>query len=118
MITEDVYKRMKELLDERNWTLYKLASVCNLPHSSLYNLKSRNYLPSLTTLDIICTGFGITICDFFIFSSPVQCDSYLTIEEMHFLEIFRSLPKKHREVLLAYAAGLSACKTSEKTDII
>ena len=112
MTTEKVYQRLNELLKERNWTLYRLANECKLPSSSLYNMKSRNYLPSLTTLDIICSGLGISICDFFLFNSPVKKDSHLTGDEISLLEITRGLSKKHQEILLAYANGLAdAIKT-------
>lgn len=115
MTADDIYKRIKDLLAERHWSLYKLADVCNLPRSSLYNMMERNNIPSLPTLEAICTGMGITLSDFFIFVSPVQNTNFLTEDEVKIIDVYRTLPRQHQEILEAYARGLSdATKISSK----
>ena len=61
----DTNQRLRRLLDERGWTEYKLAKVCGLSQSTLANIFKRNTVPSITTLEVICKGFGITLSQFF-----------------------------------------------------
>lgn len=38
----DVLKRIKEILDEKGWTLYKLSKETGIPYSSLNSLFNKN----------------------------------------------------------------------------
>ena len=58
-------KRIKQLMEERGWTDYRLAKEANLSHSTITNLFKRNNAPSLPTLEVICRAFGITLSQFF-----------------------------------------------------
>lgn len=61
----DVLERLRVLLDERGWTEYRLAKECGLSESTIANIFRRNRVPSITTLESICNGFGITLSQFF-----------------------------------------------------
>ncbi len=61
----DVHQRLRQLLTERGWTEYKLSKSCGLSESTLSNIFRRNTMPSITTLEAICSGFGITLSQFF-----------------------------------------------------
>ena len=61
----DTHERLRQLLDERGWTEYRLAKNCELSESTIANIYRRNTVPSITTLETICKGFGITLSQFF-----------------------------------------------------
>ena len=61
----DVLERLRTLLDERGWTEYRLAKECGLSESTIANIFRGNSVPSITTLESICNGFGITLSQFF-----------------------------------------------------
>ena len=61
----DTHERLRQLLDERGWTEYRLAKNCGLSESTIANIYRRNTVPSITTLETICKGFGITLSQFF-----------------------------------------------------
>ncbi len=61
----DTHNRLRQLLEERGWTEYRLSKECGLSESTLANIFRRNTLPSISTLEAICRGFGITISQFF-----------------------------------------------------
>ena len=61
----DTHERLRQLLAERGWTEYKLAKTCGLSESTIANIYRRNSVPSVTTLETICKGFGITMSQFF-----------------------------------------------------
>ena len=61
----DTHERLRQLLNERGWTEYRLAKNCCLSESTIANIYRRNTVPSLATLEAICNGFGITMAQFF-----------------------------------------------------
>ena len=61
----DTHERLRQLLNERGWSEYKLAKRCGLSESTVANIFRRNTVPSIATLETICSGFGITISQFF-----------------------------------------------------
>ena len=54
----DVNERLRQMLDERGLTTYKMSELSGLSHTTLAN-------PSISTLQAICKGFGITLSQFF-----------------------------------------------------
>ena len=73
----DTNQRLRRLLDERGWTEYKLSKVCGLSQSTLANIFKRNTVPSITTLEVICKGFGITLSQFFADGEMVEPSGFL-----------------------------------------
>lgn len=61
----DVIKRIDELMKERKWSDYKLATESGLSSSTIANIHRRNTVPSIPTLEAICSAFGITLAQFF-----------------------------------------------------
>lgn len=61
----DTIKRVHELADERNLTLFKLTQMCNVSHSTVKNCERRGGQLSVDTIERICDGLGITLSDFF-----------------------------------------------------
>ena len=50
----DTQKRIRELMEERKWTDYRLAKEANLSHSTVTNMFNRNNAPTLPTLEAVC----------------------------------------------------------------
>ena len=61
----DVNERLRKMLQERGLTTYKMAELSGLSHTTLANVFKRNTVPSISTLQAICKGFGITLSQFF-----------------------------------------------------
>ena len=61
----DTIQRVRELANERNLTLSKLAERCNLPQSTIKNTARRKGQLSVETLEQICRGLGISWSEFF-----------------------------------------------------
>lgn len=57
--------KLRYLMKERGWSEYRLSKECGLSQSTLANIFRRNTMPSITTLEAICNGFGITVSQFF-----------------------------------------------------
>lgn len=61
----DIKKRLEILMNERGWTIYRVAKEANIPWSTVRNMFKRNTEPSVATLECICSGMGITLSQFF-----------------------------------------------------
>ena len=61
----DVKERLHQLMDERGWTIYKVAKEASIPWSTVRNMFKRNTEPSIGTLEAICKGMGMTLPQFF-----------------------------------------------------
>ena len=73
----DTHDRLRRLLAERGWTEYRLAKEAKLSESTIMNIFRRNATPSIPTLEAICTGFGITLSQFFAESEMVELNPEL-----------------------------------------
>ena len=69
----DVLSRIKTLMEARGWIAYRLASEAGLTESTIQNLFRRNGIPTLPTLEAVCSAFGITLSQFFADDDMVEC---------------------------------------------
>lgn len=102
-------KRIVELLNERQWTLYRLAKESGLSNSTVNNLMSRGSLPSIELTSKIARAFGLTLSEFFD-SEILNGNPYasLNIEEQEILDLYLSLKPNDRERVKGYIEGLLA----------
>ena len=97
MRTIDALLRIKELLNERGWSEYKLSKESGVAQSTLTNMFKRNNAPSLPTLEAICFGFGITLSQFF----STGCEAIgLSQTQREMLDCWSTLNQEQQEVLL------------------
>ena len=87
--------RIRQLMQERNWTEYRLAKESQLSQSTIANLFNRNTVPSVTTLEAICKGFGITLAQFFSEGNMVE----LTGEQKELFDRWVTLTKEQKQLL-------------------
>ena len=92
----DTQKRIRELMEERNWTDYRLAKEANLSHSTVTNMFNRNNAPTLPTLEAVCRAFGITLAQFFAKDEEAQ----LTEEQQKLFSKWSTLTDRQKRILL------------------
>lgn len=91
----DAKARIRQLMDERQWTEYRLAIASGLSQSTVANIFNRNTTPSVSTLESICAGFGITLAQFFAEGELVE----LSQEQKEMFAAWATLTKPQKEVL-------------------
>lgn len=94
---------IKELCAERGWSYYQLAKSAGLPYSTLSTLLNSTNLPSLTTLEKICSGFGISLADFF---DPGRDLRFMSDDQIECISLFNALPDEKKQLAIAYMKGL------------
>lgn len=61
-----VRNRILQLLGEKRMSIHKLAMESAVPPSSIKNiLYGKSLNPGITTIKMLCDGFGITLTEFF-----------------------------------------------------
>ena len=91
----DAKQRIRELMAQRQWSEYRLAIASGLSQSTIANIFSRNTTPSITTLESICSAFGITLAQFFSDGEKVE----LTPEQREMFSAWSSLSTHQKEAL-------------------
>lgn len=99
----NIHGRLRQLLDERGWTEYRLSKNCGLSESTLANIFRRNTTPSITTLEAICNGFGITLSQFFAEGDMVE----LTPELKQLFDKWVSLTPEQKEAVYKMISAFS-----------
>ena len=93
----DAQRRIKQLMEERGWTDYRLAKKSNLSHSTVTNMFNRNNAPTLPTLEAVCKAFGITLAQFFTEGNSPE----LTEEQRILFAKWSTLKDDQKQALLA-----------------
>ena len=92
----DVIKRIEVLMKERNWSDYKLAIKSGLSSSTIANIHRRNTVPSIATLEAICSAFGITLAQFFNEETSVV---QLNKEQQELFNVWVSLTEHQKQII-------------------
>lgn len=58
-------RRIRELMEGRNWTEGELAKASGLSYSTVFDIVNRGSVPQVKTLDKLCRGFGMSLSEFF-----------------------------------------------------
>ena len=98
----DTKTHIKELMDERGWTIYELAKRSGLAQTTIANMWKRNTEPTLPSLRAICKGFGITLAQFFAEGDMVE----LTPEQRDFFLRWSALMPEQKEMLMKLVSSM------------
>lgn len=99
----NVNNRIKELCEERGFSYYELAKRSEIPYSTLNTMILKENQPSLTTVRKLCSGFGITLQQFFnTESTPVA----LSQTQKECLALFDVLTPEEQALAITYMKGL------------
>ena len=62
---KDILAAITAYREERGWTEYQLAEHAGLPQSTISSWYRKNMVPTIPSLEKICTAFGITLSQLF-----------------------------------------------------
>lgn len=95
----DATERIKSIMEQRGWSAYRLSKNCGLSENTIATILKRNSLPSISTLEAICKGFGITMSEFFAEGDLIEVSS-------------------NTKQLIAYWAGLSVEQKASVLELV
>ena len=62
---KDILSTISQYREERGWTEYQLAERSGLPQSTISSWYRKNMIPTIPSLEKICSAFGITLSQLF-----------------------------------------------------
>ena len=62
---KDILATITKYREDRGWTEYQLAERSGLPQSTISSWYRKNMVPTVPSLEKICTAFGITLSQLF-----------------------------------------------------
>lgn len=95
---KDILSAISTYREERGWTEYQLAERSGLPQSTISSWYRKNMVPTIPSLEKICTAFDITLSQLFAEEdSPVS----LTDSQRKLLERWSRLSEEQQAVVFA-----------------
>lgn len=92
-------------LEQRNWSVYKLAKESELSCSTINNILSRGTEPTYTIMKKLAKGLGVSVATMLNETSGDVIP--LSKEEREILHLFNSLSKKDKLIAKAYLEGIN-----------
>ena len=62
---KDILATITKYREERGWTEYQLAEHSGLPQSTISSWYRKNMVPTIPSLEKICSAYGITLSQLF-----------------------------------------------------
>lgn len=95
---KDILATITQYRQARGWTEYQLAEKSGLPQSTISSWYRKNMVPTIPSLEKICTAFGITLSQLFAEDdSPVS----LTESQQKLLDCWSKLSEDQQAVIFA-----------------
>lgn len=104
--------QLKKIMEDRSLTRYKLGKITGITQASLSTIMSGKCAPSLSTIEKLCKGLGISVSDFFKMSD--EKPYILSSEEREALQYWNELDKSQKKMAIAFAQGLVAQSKANK----
>jgi len=99
----DIIKRVTELREQRGWSKNHLAKKSGLSQSTVSNLYNRPHEPTISTLESLCNGFGISLSEFFNADGDA---TFLTEEQKHLLSEWSKLSETQKQSIFNLIKGV------------
>lgn len=99
----DVLKKINYYKAQKGWSEYQLAEKSGLTQSTISSWYRKDMLPSIPSLDKICSAFGITLSQFF---SEESDDFSITEEQKRFLNAAGHLTPQQQTALIQFLKTL------------
>lgn len=102
----DVLKRIDEIMKKQDLNDYQLSKLSGLSTSTISNMRKRNTVPSIATLEYICDSLDMTLSQFFV---EENTNLYpVTEKQKIFLDYFVLLTDRQQDLLLELVQSMHA----------
>lgn len=98
----NVTERIEQLMKQRDWSVYRLGKESGLSQSTLAHVFRKDSEPTISTLEVICKAFGVTLSQFFAEGDFVA----LTTEQREILDKWATLTDEQKLLVLGMIANM------------
>jgi len=95
--------KIRDLMNERGWSMYRLAKESGVSWSTIRHMFERNTEPTVPTLEAICHGLGITLETLLLGEGYTVLDD----EQKMLLSKWATLSAEDKNILLSLLSKLS-----------
>lgn len=96
----DVIARINEIMKAQGLSRYELARLSGLSSSTLANMKRRNTVPTIATLEELCSALNISLSQFF---ADENTEFYpVDRSQREFLDLLLILDSEQQKALLNF----------------
>lgn len=95
--------KIRALMEERGWTVYRLAKESGVSWSTIRNMFDRNTEPTVPTVEALCNGLGITLEELLLGEGFTALDD----EQKDLLSKWSTLTAENKKIMLALLNKLS-----------
>jgi len=99
----NLQSKIRDLMNERGWTVYRLAKESGVSWSTLRHMFERNTEPTVPTLEAICRGLGISLETLLLGEGFTVLDE----EQKMLLTKWSTLSPENKQILLSLLNTLS-----------
>ena len=92
---KDILSVITQYREDRGWSEYQLAEKSGLPQSTISSWYRKNMMPTVASLEKICSAFGITLSQLFAQDDAVS----LTASQRRLLEAWAKLNKEQQDAV-------------------
>ena len=95
--------KIRALMEERGWTVYRLAKESGVSWSTIRNMFDRNTEPTVPTVEALCNGLGITLEELLLGEGFTALDD----EQKDLLSKWSTLTAENKKIMLVLLNKLS-----------
>ena len=99
----NLQSKIRALMEERGWTVYRLAKESGVSWSTIRNMFDRNTEPTVPTVEALCNGLGITLEELLLGEGFTALDD----EQKDLLSKWSTLTAENKKLMLALLNKLS-----------
>ena len=100
----NVIERINEIMKKQGLSDYQLAKISGLSPSTLSNMRRRNTVPSVPTLENICNSLNMSLSQFF---ANDEMEMYpVTPRQKQFLDYYIRLSEEQQDLICEVAKNM------------
>lgn len=99
----NLQSRIRDLMNERGWSVYRLAKESGVSWSTIRHMFERNTEPTVPTLEAICRGLNISLETLLLGEGFIVLDD----EQKMLLSKWSTLSAENKQILLSLLNTLS-----------
>lgn len=99
----NLQSKIRALMEERGWTVYRLAKESGVSWSTIRNMFDRNTEPTVPTVEALCKGLGITLEELLLGEGFTALDD----EQKDLLSKWSTLTAENKKIMITLLNKLS-----------